>query len=244
MPESSYLQVPGDDINTIDYTKHTIQEPPWLPLISFAAGCLVTYLIATYASVSGAAHASGNLEEPFPQFAPEIFQAKPALMEAPSEENQRFWDALVPIGRGFVNVSSPEVYRLLRGIPTESGVDRYSVAMYHQLHCLGLVRAHFWKLIADMSEPSWTDAVREEAVQHMLRDRHPQHCFAYLVQSILCSADLTIEWARHREGVSGDEVDGWGVPHQCKDPEAIRSWMEENHGPVVQGHNYSSRRLR
>ena len=65
-----------------------------------------------------------------------IFSEKTALMDPPNDANQRDWDALMPIGRGFVNVSHPEAFGLLPGITTLSGVDRYSVAMFHQLHCL------------------------------------------------------------------------------------------------------------
>ena len=65
-----------------------------------------------------------------------IFSKKTALMDPPSDANQRDWDALTPIGRGFFNVSHPEAFDLLPGITTLSGVDRYSVAMFHQLHCL------------------------------------------------------------------------------------------------------------
>ena len=64
------------------------------------------------------------------------FTRKKELMDRPSDGNQQYWDELTPVGHGFVNISFPERYDLLPGIPTESGVDRYSVAMYHQLHCL------------------------------------------------------------------------------------------------------------
>ncbi|KAK8040013.1 Protein of unknown function DUF3328 [Apiospora rasikravindrae] len=155
-------------------------------------------------------------------------------MEAPNEENQRVWDALLPIGRGFVNVSSPETYGLLAGVSTESGVDRYAVSMYHQLHCLALLRDHYWTLIDLLAEPGKTDADRQEAKSHILKSRHEQHCFAYLAEGIQCSADLTIEWAMS----DGKMVDGWGVPHQCKDPEAVRAWMLANHGPLVEGRRH------
>ena len=65
-----------------------------------------------------------------------VFSEIPELMEPPNTGNQKYWDSMVPIGHGFVNISNPEKYHLLPGIPTSSGVDRYSVAMFHQLHCL------------------------------------------------------------------------------------------------------------
>lgn len=57
-------------------------------------------------------------------------------MSAPNAENQKFWDSLVPPGHGFVNISDPRKYNLLPGIQTASGIERFSVAMFHQLHCL------------------------------------------------------------------------------------------------------------
>ena len=182
-----------------------------------------------------------------------IFSKKAALMDPPSDTNQRYWDALTPSGHGFVNVSHPEAYGLLPGIPTISGVDRYSVAMFHQLHCLvicftgrfhvrnraneqqGLLRHSYWRLIDGMSE-TWTDAMRQEEVRKQLGDRHTQHCFAYIAESIMCAGDLTIEWAKVERDGSRTQVDGWGVPHQCKDPEAMGAWMEANHGPAKDGH--------
>ena len=76
---------------------------------------------------------------------------------------------------------------------------------------------------------------RKADVHKQLHDRHPQHCFAYIAESILCSGDLTIEWAKVEKDGSRKQVDGWGVTHQCKDPELIREWMEANHGPPKEG---------
>ena len=64
-------------------------------------------------------------------------------------------------------------------------------------------------------------------------DSHTQHCFAYIAESIMCAGDLTIEWAKVEKNGSRIQVDGWGVPHQCKSPGEIRKWMAANHGPSV-----------
>ena len=79
---------------------------------------------------------------------------------------------------------------------------------------------------------TWTDQARQEEVRKQLRGRHAQHCFAYLAESIMCAGDLTIEWAKVERDGSRTQVDGWGVPHECKNPEVIRAWMEANHGPT------------
>lgn len=126
--------------------------------LGFFAGSLGTFLTFSSTGCSRSLQASN-----IPQFAPEselieilylftwtivtnncwkvplktvVFSRNEKLMGKPNTETDLYWDSLVPIGHGFVNISNPETYNLLPGIPTHSGVDRYSVAMYHQLHCL------------------------------------------------------------------------------------------------------------
>ncbi|KAG6087966.1 hypothetical protein E4U15_007046 [Claviceps sp. LM218 group G6] len=55
---------------------------------------------------------------------------------------------------------------------------------------------------------------------------HLSHCWDYLRQSIMCSADTTLEWM----GSTPDEdgTTGWGYQHKCRDWSAIFSWAEEN----------------
>jgi hypothetical protein len=52
---------------------------------------------------------------------------------------------------------------------------------------------------------------------------HRAHCVEYLRQSILCSADTTLEgetgaWARST---------GWGQTHSCVDLDALTAWTNE-----------------
>lgn len=98
----------------------------------------------------------------------------------------------------------------------------------------GLLHCNYWRLIDGMSA-AWTDMAWQKEVHKQLCDRHSQHCFAYIAESIMCAGDLTIEWAKVERDGSRTQVDGWGVPHQCKDLEAIQAWIEVNHGPVKDG---------
>ncbi|KAI1121114.1 hypothetical protein F5Y10DRAFT_288927 [Nemania abortiva] len=254
--EPKYQPLTGaeSDHSSIDDTAHEAvemsspQKASWtiirrlIFLAGAVAGGLITYLSLSFVDYSSSSHSPADASH-VPQFAPEMptvtttFYKKQVLMDEPNAENQLVWDSLVPIGRGFVNISNPQDFGLLPGIPTEEGVDRYSVAMYHQLHCLDALRHQYWRLIRAMSTPM-SDDVRQETVHKMLRDNHAQHCFAYIAESIMCSGDLTIEWAKVEGDGTRKQVDGWGVPHKCKDPEAIRAWMEANHGPVRTGHNH------
>lgn len=46
---------------------------------------------------------------------------------------------------------------------------------------------------------------------------HIDHCFDYLRQLILCHGDMTVEWAAEKsEPGERDHIDGYGIPHQCK----------------------------
>lgn len=153
-------------------------------------------------------------------------------------------------GKGFILIEDPEEYNLKPGILTKTAVERFSVAMYHELHCLvrdllldwfllfnwysrqALLRRYYWHLI-DASSNGWPAESREEMVREQLGNNHPQHCFAYLAQAIMCNADLTIEWARVERDGRRYQVEGWGVPHHtCKDPKAVREWADKHRSPA------------
>lgn len=92
---------------------------------------------------------------------------------------------------------------------TENG-GVYMLSMYHQLHCLGVLREHYWRLLDGALD---NDAsVIEEADN---KRHHTGHCFDYLRQSVECSADMTLEWPRTEEDGRRFKTDGWGVPHVC-----------------------------
>ncbi|KXH44577.1 hypothetical protein CNYM01_09538 [Colletotrichum nymphaeae SA-01] len=52
---------------------------------------------------------------------------------------------------------------------------------------------------------------------------HLNHCWDYLRQTIMCNADVTLEWRKYNEQVGT----GWGYQHQCKDWDAIIAWAEK-----------------
>lgn len=56
------------------------------------------------------------------------------------------------------------------------------------------------------------------------------HCFDFLRQALMCSADTTIELARYR-GSDGKvrTAHGWGIEHQCKDWDSIWEWTMRYH---------------
>jgi len=66
------------------------------------------------------------------------------------------------------------------------------------------------------------------------RAAHTAHCFEYLRQSLMCSADSTVEPAGRRVG----GFLGWGFPRPCRDYGELKEWAErwrafEGHGFTV-----------
>lgn len=105
-------------------------------------------------------------------------------------------------------------------MPAEHG-EAYSVAMWHQLHCLKDLRA------ALLYFRDGDESVAEEA---MVNAHHVDHCFDYLRQTIECHGDTTIEWGRliDVDGVIYGAVNGYGVTHQCRNIDAIREFTIAN----------------
>lgn len=149
-----------------------------------------------------------------------------------SEEGSR-WHDDTPVGRGFVNISHPEIYGLPPGIKSPAGPDSYSVAMFHQIHCLKMIYIEYRSLQKGASTAaSHTTREKDHSHHHGGETYHLLHCFDILYQSLLCAGDMTIEPARVESDGSRIQVDGWGVAHQCKDLDTILAWMGAHHGPL------------
>ncbi|KAJ5212661.1 uncharacterized protein N7498_004307 [Penicillium cinerascens] len=89
--------------------------------------------------------------------------------------------------------------------------EGHIMAVYHQLHCLSIVMTAM-----GTSREEW-------AMLEMEKLEHRAHCVEYLRQSILCSADTTLEgetgaWARST---------GWGQTHSCVDLDALTAFANE-----------------
>jgi hypothetical protein len=175
-----------------------------------------------------------------------VFEADPIFSDRATDDTDYAWDMLLPVslaslpaygffqshssnclpqpGRGYVYVKDGASRGLLPGQYTPEG-EIYSVAMYHQLHCLARIRKQHW-IFKDGIVTGETGMARTFAGR--MDSTHAQHCFDYLRQSILCSGDMTLEWPKQDGPSSGAAVDGWGVPHTCKAPVSPRNSANAN----------------
>ena len=130
---------------------------------------------------------------------------------------------------GKVYVSDPESHSLFKSqLDSDiSGYDMYPIAMYHQIHCLvSHYRLHqtvlyFLGLIlrqGTIRETFYTLNISEEVAY----GNHVGHCFDYLRLSLLCSADLTLEYTPV----------GMEVEHLCKDPKEVDAFMKAHNTDI------------
>ncbi|KAG5915915.1 hypothetical protein E4U42_007877 [Claviceps africana] len=100
-------------------------------------------------------------------------------------------------------------------IPGDDGYYITSLDVFHQLHCLNLVRQAVYDRV------DWTNRDEYLAIDHL------DHCIDSLRQSLQCNADITpITWIwsdqRNRALKEARMI------HTSLDFEAIRDWGEEH----------------
>lgn len=106
----------------------------------------------------------------------------------------------------------------------------YGVSMFHALHCLSVIR--------DATKGSKSGAV---AHSHGFKrgihegkseeEMHIGHCLSYIAQSLLCSADGTLERPKTYTDDAGnvlrDDVDGEDIQHRCNGAGYLREKIEQ-----------------
>ncbi|KAH8811326.1 hypothetical protein F5884DRAFT_781778 [Xylogone sp. PMI_703] len=134
------------------------------------------------------------------------------------KEIHRNWQQLFPKGRGYVKVKEHEDFEVLHPpfkmhdvLEEGDFYEGYILAVYHQLHCLSILTTAL-----GVSRAEWA-ALEEQKVDHRA------HCVEYLRQSILCSADTTLEG----ETGSWTKSTGWGQTHSCVDFDALTEMANE-----------------
>lgn len=130
----------------------------------------------------------------------------------------------------------------------------YAVSVTHQLHCLVGFRLSPTSICRRILTKSRKQALLRTVIidyengikSHWAEEDHVYHCIDYrkcgapgsahqltrpqVRHGIVCAADMTIEWPKKRLDGNRTEyiTDGQGSQHQCKDWNAIKSFLEVN----------------
>ncbi|KAJ5751885.1 hypothetical protein N7520_008802 [Penicillium odoratum] len=176
----------------------------WKVLV-IVTGCMVTFALGVMtgrnlpSNHQGMLAPEGNIEA--------IIEYNSTFGMHPSPESDAAWESLFPKCNG---VNQHEVYA-----PEASGL-----VVYHNLRCLNTLRGVYYASLDGIH-------TRDMAEEHYHLDSplHIRHCFDYLRQSLICSADTNLE-ALPKDFM----VNEWRFTRTCRDLDAVKAWAEENLG--------------
>jgi len=123
------------------------------------------------------------------------------------------WNELMPVGMGFQEIPDPENFNDLPTPIVWPNATVFTTSMTHQLHCLFAVVQTYSALKSDHQ-------LEEDHHWHMI------HCFDYMRQAILCSADMSLEGLETTFPDHNGGSDGWDSKHVCRDPKVVRERLE------------------
>ncbi|KAI3612864.1 hypothetical protein WG66_005458 [Moniliophthora roreri] len=161
------------------------------------------------------------LEEKIVTFRNAIGNDTTKYMGDPSPELDKAWDDLY--GFGINKISKDDADQLpVKTVRIPSDPDHYVVALdvYHQLHCLNLIRkAFYWDYYHKLHPgPVINSSISEE--------EHVPHCIEHLRQSIVCASDVSaIVWYWDVE--KNKTISRPAVPHTCKNFDKISEWANQ-----------------
>jgi len=123
------------------------------------------------------------------------------------------WNTLMPKGMGFVWVNETHKYHDLPRPVDWPDKTVFTTSMTHQLHCLFAIVQTYSGLKANHPIP-------DDHHWHMI------HCFDYMRQAIMCSADIALEGHETTFPDDNGGSDGWDSKHVCKDYGQVIRYLE------------------
>ncbi|KAI8930786.1 hypothetical protein NX059_011811 [Plenodomus lindquistii] len=128
-------------------------------------------------------------------------------------ETLRAWNELMPVGMGFQEMPDPDSYSDLPTPIIWPNATVFTTSLTHQLHCL-------YAVVAVYSGLTSNHVLEEDHHWHMI------HCFDYLRQTIMCSADMSLEGLETTFPDHNGGSDGWDSKHVCRDYSKVRERLE------------------
>ncbi|KAM7200819.1 protein of unknown function (DUF3328) domain containing protein [Rhypophila sp. PSN 637] len=136
-----------------------------------------------------------------------------------------WWDRLITPNGGFLVVQDK----------AEDEPLGFGVSMFHQLHCLNMIRSQFLdgmqKDENGVPESIQTTTGEEDELEEKLRKServHLLHCFEHIAQAILCAADDALEASQPTDVGNGEQVNGVNGEneiHQCRDASILYEFV-------------------
>ncbi|WQF82956.1 Putative mycotoxin biosynthesis protein UstYa [Colletotrichum destructivum] len=144
------------------------------------------------------------------RYTKQTFQFQKVFGEEPSERSEAAWTRLIPMGKGWINVTTEDELPYMPGLDKSIPEKKALLSVFHQLHCLYMTRSGFFN-------------VRDGHLDKV-NTTHLSHCWDYLRQSVMCAGDTTLEWKPANDIGST----GWGYRHTCKDYTSLFIFAEQH----------------
>ncbi|PGH08527.1 hypothetical protein AJ80_07847 [Polytolypa hystricis UAMH7299] len=142
----------------------------------------------------------------------------------PSAENEKAWDELY--GYGISRIPESQAKKLVDKtlpIPGDPGYYIAGLDVFHQLHCLNMLRKYFWAAELGLNKSS----LMHRAVDKTFERSHMDHCIDAVRQSLMCSADIApITWAWSERDHMGKA--SANSNHTCRDFDRLMEWGKAN----------------
>ncbi|CAJ2511956.1 Uu.00g075810.m01.CDS01 [Anthostomella pinea] len=130
-----------------------------------------------------------------------------------TNETLNRWNDLMPIGMGFQWVNDTHKYHDLPTPIEWPDKTVFTTSATHQLHCLFAIVQTYSGLTSGHEIP-------DDHHWHMI------HCFDYMRQAIMCSADMALEGLETTFPDHNGGSDGWDSKHVCRDWNQVKSYLE------------------
>ncbi|KAM3446614.1 hypothetical protein MY3296_009501 [Beauveria thailandica] len=124
------------------------------------------------------------------------------------------WDGLLPENGGYWLDQSPH------------NGGWYGISMFHQLHCLQLMRMAIQTIAAPDEEAATAMEPRHEHDPSKVPFHHLGHCLDYMRQTVLCYADGTLEPPEPSDDGLG--IEGYNITRHCKSSDAVYRLAEDS----------------
>ncbi|KAG4434537.1 hypothetical protein IFR05_009978 [Cadophora sp. M221] len=154
-----------------------------------------------------------------------LFNPESPYNESKSEISDQAWKDLTPKKGGYIAVSDEDKERYrLPSTEMRDGEWIYGVSVFHQLHCLQMIRNGHYTTLAHQDHHDHSPDTQSEGRMH-----HYDHCFDFLRQALMCRPDTTLEPVTPApNGLLADT--GRGVVHSCRDYKDVL-WFSGQYTP-------------
>ncbi|KAK5661913.1 hypothetical protein OQA88_10022 [Cercophora sp. LCS_1] len=150
----------------------------------------------------------------------------------PTPEREKAWDDLwhhkgVPVTReGIIALNKTDKGPHVEAYGSDPNNPTYGsiVEVFHQIHCLNMLRQATWLDRYDPDDPWYPYDLLYPVAGRI----HLDHCIEALRLSLMCNADITPVLVIHNETIRAKKMADFSVHKKCRNFDKIRDWVEEH----------------